>query len=170
MERAVAYCAQYLTVHGTLPPLASTPIPLMSGCLEHSIKLSKSKGRPIWVSGSKFIDLSAGSEEWQRARDSQDPSRAVGEFYTKITQKCIAKYGWSWDYKGDKDCPDPSPDDWANVMDHTGFEQAEIERHNIYFQWLRTVSTTAVGASRAYLTCIHLENQSVVFNLLRQSF
>lgn len=67
---------------------------------------------------------------------------AVGIFYTNITKQVIAKYKWGWDMKKDKDCPDPSPEEWVLVMDHTGLDEAEVEERNKYFKDLRYVSAT----------------------------
>lgn len=118
----------------------------MSGRLEHTVKESK-RGRS-WVVGSKIILFSSGSGEWQRARDAG----TVSEFYTNMAHKFIAKYGWGWELTScDKECPDPTPEQWATVMDHTGLSEAEIQVRQEYFKKLRTVSATIAG-SRARLT------------------
>ncbi|KAF7971989.1 hypothetical protein HWV62_19339 [Athelia sp. TMB] len=106
----------------------------MSGRLVHTVTEYTGSGRS-WVCGSKFVLLSSGALEWQAARDQgREP---VGRFYTNMAQKFIAKYGWYWDFKLDKDCPDPSPEEWANVLDHTGLEEDEIARRKEYFTKLR---------------------------------
>lgn len=67
--------------------------------------------------------------EWQQARDND----TVSIFYDNVTKWFITKYGWRWELKHDKDCPDPTPDSWEHIMDHTGLSEAEIEWHNTYF-------------------------------------
>lgn len=62
-------------------------------------------------------------------------------FYDNITKQFIAKYGWHWDLKLDKDCPDPTPEAWQNIMDHTGVPEAEVILRNVYYADLRKVSS-----------------------------
>ncbi|KAF7969250.1 hypothetical protein HWV62_27834 [Athelia sp. TMB] len=105
----------------------------MTGRLEHSVK--GLRGRKSWACGSVRTFLCAGLSDWQQARDSgRGP---VGIFYTNITKKFIAKYGWYWDPTVDKECPDPTDDEWANIRDHTGLNEEEVQRRNTYFRELR---------------------------------
>lgn len=103
------------------------------------------KDTRAWACGSKLTLFTSASEEWQRAKDAN----SVGIFYTNMTKKFIAKYGWHFDWKLDKVCPDPSPEDWQDIMDHTGLTDAEIEKRNKYYTKLRTVSATQCN-----ITCI----------------
>lgn len=122
----------------------------MSGRLEHTVQVSKS-GRS-WVIGSISVLFSSSAVEWQRARDAG----TVGEFYTNMAHKFIAKYGWDWKFKPvDKECPDPTPEQWAAVMDHTGLSEAEVAVRQEYYAKLRTVSATTSS-----ITC--------TFNSMRQ--
>lgn len=58
-----------------------------------------------------------------------------------MTKMAIAKYGWYWDFLNDEECPDPTPEEWTNVMDHTDVDSDEIIRRAAYFKKLRYVST-----------------------------
>lgn len=91
-----------------------------------------------WIVGSKFTFFASSAPEWQQARDND----AVGIFYDNITKRFIAKYGWDWDIRLDKDCPDPTPESWEHIMDHTGLSEAEISRRNAHFMDIRKVTAT----------------------------
>lgn len=109
----------------------------MSEPLETFDEITKA-GRRSWATGTKYRLFLMAVGEWQHARDTG----TVSIFYTNITKQFIAKYGWGWDIKLDKECPDPSPEEWALVMDHTGISEAEVETRNAYFKMVRYVSAT----------------------------
>lgn len=99
----------------------------------------KARGRPTWVTGTKFIFLDQYAREWKQATDAG--LAAAGSFYTKVAKLFIKKYGWFFDRWADKICPDPD----VNALDDDDDDQAglpndEIEKRNKYFQELRSVS------------------------------
>lgn len=101
-----------------------------------SEELKRGRGRPSWVYGTKLRFFTVHSREWQDARDHG----VLTEFYDNITKKFLAKYGWEHDIWEDKECPDPTPEEWANISDTTGLSPEEITKRQGHFKVVRKVS------------------------------
>lgn len=96
------------------------------------------RGRPTWVSGSKFIFLDQYVEDWQRATDTGPGGASI--FYTKVTKRFIKKYGWFFDRWSDKDCPDLDPATIDDEDSQHGLSNEEIEKRHTYYSEMRVVS------------------------------
>lgn len=101
-----------------------------------SEQLKRGPGRPTWVYGTKLRFFTVHSKEWQYARDHG----TLTPFYDNITKKFLAKYGWEHNVWEDKECPDPSPEEWANVTDTTGLSTTEIAKRQQHCADVRRVS------------------------------
>lgn len=96
-------------------------------------------GRPTWVVGAKLRFFSVVSDEWRDAK--KKGSQTVGLFYTNVTKKFIACFGWHFDYKNcDMEWTEPSPEQWANITDTMGLTDEEIDNRKAYYGALRKVS------------------------------
>jgi hypothetical protein len=99
------------------------------------------RGRPTWVTGTKFVFLDQYASEWKEATDAG--LGPAGKFYTKVAKHFIKKYGWYFDRWSDKDCPDPNPDtldDDSDDHEHQGLSNDELVKRNQYYHDLRNVS------------------------------
>lgn len=102
------------------------------------MQLQRKLGRPTWVYGAKLRFFSVASDEWQDAK--KKGPQEVGAFYTNITKKFIACFGWHFDYKNsDQEWVEVGPETWADINDTTGLSDEEVEKRKAYFQDLRKV-------------------------------
>lgn len=100
--------------------------------------MSRGRGRPSWVTGTKLTFLDRYADEWQKATD--EGLVEAGKFYTRITKHFIKKYGWHFDRWSDKQCPDPDPATIDNDEPQDGLTSDEVAARNEYFRKLRRVS------------------------------
>lgn len=104
-------------------------------------ELKRAVGRPTWVYGTKLRLFSVHSKEWSEAKEKGH--NTVGTFYTNLTKKFIAIYGWHFDYKEndlDHEWEEPSQERWSNITDTSGLDQSEVDKRLQYYQELRQVS------------------------------
>ena len=103
-------------------------------------ELKRAVGRPTWVYGTKLCFFLVHSKEWSDARETGPGS--VGTFYTNLTKKFIACYGWHFNYKDsdlEEEWQEPTNEAWSNITDTTGLDQSEVERRAQYYRDLRQV-------------------------------
>lgn len=133
-----------------------------------SEELKRGRGRPSWVVGTKLRFFTVHSKEWQDAKDNN----CLTAFYNNITKKFIAKYGWAYDIWQDKECPDATPEQWANITDTTGLSPEEIAQRQEYFKDTRKVSNIVAAFgnfARAYPLYAQLGDRAMVPGIPQQA-
>lgn len=100
------------------------------------------RGRPSWVTGTKFTFLNQYSEDWRKATD--EGVVIAGRFYTTITKRFIKKYGWHFNRWEDKECNDIDEESLDDEEPDDGVDNEERERRAAYYGQMREVNMISI--------------------------